>query len=138
MPKNSTNPASPDSISFPGLPSSTQTAWRNILRGNLTYLNNSRKLDELLYKLNGLKIPGVGSKTIRRTAEWICKYNDNIDRESNCFSLLSQAAKTALRKKGITNSDQLRLWINKDHPELSGKREIEIVSYLNKNVNQII
>lgn len=132
-----TNPASPDSISFPGISSNTQDVWRNIIRNNLGNLNNSQTGSELFKKLEELRIPGIGFESIRRTAEWICLHNENIDLESDCFCLLSQATKKALRAQNITDDKIFQQWIAENLPHLSDKRKIEIIAYLNENVEQL-
>ena len=131
------NPASPDSICLRGIPTNVRNVWQDIIKNNISDLNNSQTDTEVWEKLEKLRIPGIGPESIRRTAEWICKYNDNIVFESDCFSFLNRAAKKALRNQNITNDEGLRQWVAENLPQLSDKREIEIFAYLNENVEQI-
>lgn len=131
------NPSSPDSIKFPGISSCTQIAWRKIIKSNITDLNKSKDLSTLYDKLEKLRLPGIGQGTIRRTAEWFCSYNDDINLESDCFCLLSLKARKVLKRLNVTNTETLLEWIKMNHPFMSKQHKAKIISYINQNIGHL-
>lgn len=133
-----TNPASPESISFPGIPSQTQAVWKQLISNNISDLSSSKTYSKLSEKLARLAstVDGIGYESIRRTIEWFIQHNDNIDLEDNCYiCLLTPKIRKMLKKQDITNSEKLWSWIAKEYPSISEKKELEKISYLNTHLN---
>ena len=130
-----TNPASPRSISFPGIHKDVRETWITIIEDNLSDLNNSDNTTELWDNLDRLAIPGIGYESKRRVAEWILRYNENIVIEDNFYiCLLTNKNQKILEKQQVTDSESLWQWVTKTYPTLSKKPKMKIISYLNKNV----
>lgn len=130
-----TNPASPRSISFPGIHKDVREAWITIIEDNLSDLNDSDNTTELWDNLDRLAIPGIGYESKRRVAEWILRYNENIVIEDNCYMcLLTTKVRKILKKQDVSDSRKLWKWVKKNYPTISKKPKIKIISYLNKKV----
>lgn len=131
-----TNPASPRSISFPGIHKDVRETWITIIEDNLSDLNNANNTTELWGKLDQLAIPGIGYESKRRVVEWILITNDNIDREANCYmALLTQKVRKVLRRQNITDSRSLWNWVNVNYPTISERPKVRIIAYLNEHFN---
>ena len=131
-----TDPASPRSISFPGIHKDVRETWITIIEDNLSDLNNTDNTTELWDNLDRLAIPGIGYESKRRVAEWILRYNENIVIEDNSYiCLLTQKVQKILKKQNITDSEGLWEWIAENYPSISEKKELEKISYLNTHLN---
>ena len=130
-----TNPASPRSISFPGIHKDVRETWITIIEDNLSDLSNSNNTTELWEKLDQLVIPGIGYESKRRVAEWILRYNENIVIEDNCYiCLLTQKVREILKNQQVTDSERLWEWVKENYPSLSMKSKMEKIAHLNKTV----
>lgn len=126
------NQASPDSIPFPGIPTHIQSQWKSRIKTYLPKLNQSKTITDLYQDLDRLRIPGVGTGTIIRTAEWICRYNDNIDKESNCACYLLNNVVNNLADMGLKGNEICRRTLCENVPDMAGKDIFQIISYVNK------
>ena len=79
-----------DKAWFPKISKEAFDKWKCIISRNISSLNSSASVDELMEKLWNIKdnndLVGIGEITIHRTAEILADARD-LDRNANCWSM---------------------------------------------------
>lgn len=116
---------------FRQIPNEIWAQWEQTIKQNCWRFQKAKTFNQIYDELYGLKIRGVGDKTIRATADYLAnKFNISLDSDSS--HLMSKRVKSIIRKNGLNLATVCRENFIAINPLFEELTMLEIIDFITR------